>query len=100
MKKIQLLVVAILCMCTAQLFAGGISGYVTDSKNQGKSKVRVTVKYGDQTNYTYTRSNGSYVIEIPATYAGVKARVYVSGTYVTRCTIPKEGYNTVNAKLK
>ena len=99
MKKIQLLAVAILFMFSSQLFAGGISGQVTDSKNHAKSKVRVTVKYGNQTQYTHTNSNGSYVLEIPATYAGTRAKVYVSGTYVTRCTIPAEGYNTVNAKM-
>jgi len=100
MKKIQLLAVAILFMFSSQLFAGGISGQIVDSKNRGQSKVRVTVKYGNQTQYTYTNSNGSYVLEIPATYAGAKAKVYVSGTYVTRCTIPAEGYNTVNTTLK
>jgi len=100
MKKIQLIAVAMLFMFSSQLFAGGISGYISDSQNRGKSKVRVTVKYGNQTNYTHTDSNGNYVLEIPAAYAGVKGKVYVSGTYVTRCTIPAEGYNTVNAKIK
>ncbi len=100
MKKIQLLAVAMLFMFSSQLFAGGISGHISDSKNRGKSNVRVTVKYGNQTNYTHTNSNGNYVLEIPAAYAGVQGKVYVSGTYVTRCTIPAKGYNNVNAKIK
>lgn len=100
MKKIQLLAVALLLMFSSQLFAGGINGNVVDSNDRGKSKVRVTVKYGNQTNYTYTNSDGSYVIEIPVVYAGTQGKVYVAGTYVARCTIPAKGYNIVNAKLK
>ena len=100
MKKIQLIAIAMLFMFSSQLFAGGISGHVSDSQNRGKSNVRVTVKYGSQTNYTHTNSNGNYVLEIPAAYAGVRGKVYVAGIYVTRCTIPEEGYNQVNAKIK
>ena len=100
MKRIQLLVLGIVFALSAQLMAGGISGRVVDSRDKGKSKVRVTIKYGDQTNYTYTDSEGNYTIETPADYAGVKGKVYVSGTYVTKATLREEGYNIVNIKVK
>jgi len=100
MKKIQLLVLGIVFALSAQLMAGGVTGRITDSRDRGKSKVRVTIKYGDQTNYTYTDSNGDYSIEIPATYAGAKGKVYASGTYVTKVTLRSKGYNRVNVKVK
>ena len=87
-------------MFSSQLFAGGITGRVSDSRNRGKANVRITIKYGNQTNYTHTRADGTYVIEVPAAYAGVRGKVYAAGIYVTRCRIPKKGYNTVNVRLK
>ena len=100
MKKIQLLVFSICLIFSAQLFAGGINGHVSDGKGKGKAGVRVTIKYGNQTNYTHTNKAGYYQMELPAAYAGVRGKVYVQGMNVARCTIPKKGYNSVNVKIK
>ena len=100
MKNIPLLVLGLMVAFSVQLMAAGITGRVTDSRDRGQKKVRVTIKYGDQTNYTYTDSNGDYTIEVPAAYAGSKGKVYASGTYVTACTIRAKGYNRVNVKVK
>ncbi|MFK7909504.1 MAG: hypothetical protein AB8F34_02770 [Akkermansiaceae bacterium] len=90
----------VLVALMSDMYAAGITGRVSDSKNRSKAKVKVTIKYGSQTQYTYTDSNGRYVLEIPTTYAGVRGKIYASGTYVTRCTIPKKDYNVVNVRLK
>lgn len=85
---------------SAQLFASGVNGRVSDGKGKGKAGVRVTIKYGNQTNYTHTDKNGYYQIELPESYAGVRGSVSVAGTSVAQCTIPKKGYNSVNVKIK
>lgn len=87
-------------LLACQLFAGGINGYVRDGKGMGKSGVRVTVKYGNQTNYTHTDSNGYFQIDVPSAYAGVRGKVYAGGMYISLCTIPKKNYNSVNVTIK
>jgi hypothetical protein len=100
MKKIQLFVLALCFVFASQLFAGGVNGYVRNSKGQGKPGVRVTIKYGNQTNYTHTDRYGYYQIDVPVVYAGVRGKVYAQGIYVARCTVPKKGYNVVNVRIK
>ena len=99
MKKGIYTVVVSLIFVT-QLFAGGINGHVRDGKGRAKEGVRVTVKYGNQTNYSHTNKYGYYQIDVPEKYVGVRGKVYASGTYVARCTVPKKGYNSVNVKIK
>lgn len=100
MKKIPILTFVASLLLACQLFAGGVSGQVVDGKGVGKSSVRVTIKYGNQTNYTHTDRYGYYRIEVPKAYAGVRGKVYAQGIYISLCTIPKKGYNTVNVTIK
>jgi len=100
MKKIPILSFVVSLFLACQLFAGGVSGKVIDGNGVGKSGVRMTIKYGNQTNYTHTNRYGYYSIEVPKAYAGVRGKVYAQGVYVSRCTLPKKGYNMVNVTMK
>jgi len=98
--KTSLVTFFLMVAATLTGLAGGISGKVT-SNGRAKSGTTITVDVGGQKTTVKSGKDGTFLVTVPASAYGSKAKVYANGTYITKCTIPSSGnYAIVNVKFK